>query len=129
MIRRFHDAMVAGDPTVTCWGTGTPKRELLHVDDMASACLHLLEHYDDPQTINVGTGEDVSIRELAELVAAVVGFSGEIAWDTSKPDGTPRKLLDVSRLTELGWKAEIGLEEGIRRTYGWFLDNVEDIRR
>jgi GDP-L-fucose synthase len=129
MIRRFHDAKTAGAPSVTCWGTGTPRRELLHVDDMASACLHLLEHYDDPQTINVGTGEDVTIRELAELVAAVVGFTGEIAWDTSKPDGTPRKLLDVTRLTDLGWKAEIGLEEGIRRTYAWFLDNVEDIRR
>lgn len=129
MIRRFHDAKVAGADTVTCWGTGTPRRELLHVDDLASACLHLLENYDDPRTINVGTGEDVTIRELAELVASVVGFTGKIEWDTSKPDGTPRKLLDVSRLTESGWKAEIGLEEGIRRTYAWFLEHVDDIRR
>jgi GDP-L-fucose synthase len=129
MIRRFHEARVSAAPSVTCWGTGTPRRELLHVDDMASACLHLLEHYDDPQTINVGTGEDVTIRELAELVSDVVGFTGELLWDTSKPDGTPRKLLDVSRLNDLGWKAEIGLEDGIRRTYAWFLDNVEGIRR
>jgi GDP-L-fucose synthase len=124
MIRRFHDAKTAGDATVTCWGTGTPRRELLHVDDMASACLHLLEHYDDPAPINVGTGEDVTIRELAELVAAVVGFTGEIAWDSTKPDGTPRKLLDVTRLRQLGWEPGIELHDGLVATYQWFREQA-----
>ncbi len=121
MIRRFHEATVAGDATVTCWGTGSPRREFLHVDDLADAVLFLLEHYDDPQTINVGTGEDVTIRALAETVAEVVGFRGTIDWDTTKPDGTPRKLLDVSRLADLGWKATTRLDDGLRSTYAWYL--------
>ena len=122
LIRRFHEAKVAGAETVTCWGSGTPRREFLHVDDLAAACLFLLEHYDDAQTINVGVGEDVTIRELAELVAETVGYAGSIAWDTTKPDGTPRKLLDVSRLTGLGWKPSIALADGIRQTYASFLE-------
>jgi len=125
MIRKMHEAKVRGDDTVVMWGTGTPKREFLHVDDMARASLYLLEHYDDPGPINVGTGEDVSIRDLAELVQQVVGFDGSLTWDTSKPDGTPRKLLDTSKITELGWKPSIGLEDGIRSTYQWFLQHVD----
>ena len=120
MIRKFHDAKTTGAPTVTLWGSGTPKREFLHVDDLAAACLVLLERYDDPVPINVGVGEDISVRDLAVLAADVVGFEGTVEWDASKPDGTPRKLLDVSRIHELGWKAEIGLREGIARTYREF---------
>lgn len=122
MIRRFHEAGQSGAPSVTCWGTGTPRREFLHVDDLAAACLALLERYDDPAPINVGVGEDVSIRELAQTVAEVVGYEGEIQWDTSRPDGTPRKLLDVSRISALGWRPTIGLREGIARTYRWFTE-------
>jgi GDP-L-fucose synthase len=121
LIRKFHEASAAGDPTVTVWGTGTPRREFLHVDDLASACLHLLEHYDDPAPINVGVGDDVPIADLASLVARTVGFAGEIVYDTSRPDGTPRKLLDTSRLQALGWKPTIGLAEGLASTYQWFL--------
>jgi len=121
LIRRFHEASRAGDAVVTNWGSGTPRREFLHVDDLASACVHLLDGYDGEIALNVGTGEDVTIRELAELVAEVVGYEGQIAWDTSRPDGTPRKLLDVSRLRELGWRPSIGLREGIAATYGWFV--------
>lgn len=128
LIRRFHEAKTAGAREVTLWGTGTPRREFLHVDDLASACLFLLEHYDSPETINVGVGRDLPIRELAELVAAVVGFEGDLVQDTTKPDGTPRKLLDVSRLTELGWTASIGLREGVASTYQWFLDHQHQIR-
>ncbi len=123
MIRRFHEARRDGAQKVTLWGTGTPRREFLHVDDLASALLFLLDHYDSPETINVGTGVDVTIRELAELVADVVGWSGEIGQDTSKPDGTPRKLLDVSRITDLGWTARIGLREGIESTYAWYREH------
>jgi GDP-L-fucose synthase len=103
------------------WGSGAPRREFLHVDDLASACLLLLEQYDSPEIINVGYGGDISIRELAELICDVVGFNGELAWDPNKPDGTPRKLLDVTRLRELGWKPSIPLRDGIARTYEWFL--------
>jgi GDP-L-fucose synthase len=120
MIRKFHDATQTGSP-VTLWGTGSPRREFLHVDDAAAAFVHLLRTYDDEQTINVGTGEDVSIAELAATIAAVVGFEGEIIWDSSKPDGTPRKLLDVSRLKALGWEPAIALADGIADTYRWFL--------
>jgi GDP-L-fucose synthase len=123
MIRRMHEAVVSGAPSVTLWGTGTPRREFLHVDDLARACVHLLETYDEPEPVNVGVGEDVSIRELAELVAAVVGYGGAIDWDTSKPDGTPRKLLDVSRINALGWKADIALRDGIEATYRWYLEH------
>ena len=124
MIRRFHEAVRDGAESVTLWGTGTPRREFLHVDDLAAACLVLLESYDDPAPINVGVGEDVTIRELAETVADVTGFTGTLLWDESKPDGTPRKLLDVSRIHALGWKAQIPLRDGIDATYRWFVDNV-----
>jgi GDP-L-fucose synthase len=117
MIRKFHEA----EDTVTLWGTGSPRREFLHSDDAASAILHLLEHYDGDEHVNVGTGSDLTIRELADVVAEAVGFDGEVLWDTSKPDGTPRKQLDVSRLTGLGWRPRIGLRDGIVSTYQWFL--------
>jgi GDP-L-fucose synthase len=123
LIRRFHQAKVDGAGEVVLWGTGTPRREFLHVDDLADACLFLLENYDDDRTINVGTGTDLTIREVAEKVAAVVGFTGELRQDTSKPDGTPRKLLDVSRLHGLGWKDTIGLDEGLAGTYQWFVEH------
>jgi GDP-L-fucose synthase len=123
LIRKLHDAKVQGKPSVTLWGTGSPKREFLHSDDLGRACVFLIENYDDDVSINVGVGEDVSIKELAELIKGVVGFEGEINWDSSKPDGTPRKLLDVSRISRLGWKAQIRLVEGIRSTYQWFKAN------
>ncbi|HMT33073.1 MAG TPA: GDP-L-fucose synthase [Dermatophilaceae bacterium] len=122
MIRKFHEATVSGG-SVTVWGTGAPMREFLHVDDLASAVLHLLRVYDSPETINVGTGVDVTIRELASTIADVVGYTGQVVWDSSKPDGTPRKLLDVSRLRALGWEPRIGLREGIASTYEWYLAN------
>ncbi len=124
LLRRFHEAARAGAESVTIWGTGTPRREFLYVDDLATACVHLLEHYDDGAPINVGTGTDVSILELAQLIARVVGFAGTIETDPSKPDGTPRKVLDVRRITSLGWKAETGLEDGVRRAYQWYLEHV-----
>lgn len=128
MIKRYDEAAKSGLAKVTNWGTGSPRREFLHVDDMASACLHLLENYDGPSQVNVGTGTDVTIRELATLVASAVGYKGEIAWDTSKPDGTPRKLLDVSKLAEAGWSASIGLEEGVHRTVEWYRENSLSLR-
>jgi GDP-L-fucose synthase len=124
LIRRFHEAKERGEPSVIIWGTGEPRREFLHVDDLADACLFLMNDYSGNEPINVGTGEDISIRELAELVREVVGYAGEIAYDTTKPDGTPRKLLEVSRLNSLGWRATTPLEEGIERTYAWFLLNT-----
>ena len=120
LIRKFHDAKTKGYASVTLWGSGSPRREFLHSDDLGRACLFLIENYDDDIAINVGVGEDISIKELAELIKEVVGFEGAIEWDSSKPDGTPRKLLDVSRINSLGWKPAIGLEEGIRATYEWF---------
>ena len=117
LIRRFHEASLAGAPSVTLWGTGSPRREFLHVDDLAAACLRLLDVYDEDEHINVGVGDDVTIAELAALVADVVGYSGEVEWDASKPDGTPRKLLDISRISALGWEPQIGLVEGIGSTY------------
>lgn len=125
LIRKFHEAKVANAPTVTVWGTGSPKREFLHADDLAAACLHLMKTYNDPEIVNIGTGEDVSIKEFAELVREVVGYTGEIAWDATKPDGTPRKLLDVSKVNGLGWKASISLRDGIAKTYAWFVENVK----
>jgi GDP-L-fucose synthase len=110
---------------VTLWGTGSPKREFLHADDLGRACLFLLENYDDDIAINVGFGEDISIRELAELIRKIVGFDGVITWDDSRPDGTPRKLLDVSRISALGWQPTIGLEEGIKSTYQWFASQQQ----
>ncbi len=123
-IRRFHEAKVADAPSVTVWGTGAPRREFLHVDDLANACLMLLSNYDSEQTINVGCGEDLPIKELAETVADVVGFTGTIEWDSSKPDGMPRKLLDTSRINALGWKPQISLRDGLTSTYAWYLENV-----
>ena len=121
LIRKFHEAKAAGRAEVVAWGSGTPKREFLHVDDLADACAFLLKLENPPDWINVGTGTDVTIRELTECVAAVTGFSGQIAWDATKPDGTPRKLMDVSRLTGLGWRAKIALREGVEKTYASFL--------
>ncbi len=123
MIRKFHEAKESGRP-VTLWGTGSPRREFLHVDDLADAVLHLLRVYDSEETINVGVGEDVSIGELAELVSALVGYTGEITWDTSKPDGTPRKLLDSDRLRDLGWSPKRRLAEGVAETYEWYQQSV-----
>ncbi len=124
LIRRFHEAKQRGDSRVVLWGTGTPRREFLHSDDLARACIFLMEHYSDEPILNIGSGQEVTIAELAELVRKVVGFVGEVEWDHSKPDGTPRKLLDSSKIRELGWKPEIGLEEGIRRVYGEYSDAV-----
>jgi GDP-L-fucose synthase len=123
LLRKAHEAKASGASELLVWGTGKPRREFLHVDDLASACLFLLEKYDSPEIINVGCGEDISIRELAELICDIVGFNGKLAWDTTKPDGTPRKLLDVTKLQGLGWKPRIPLREGIARTYDWFLKN------
>jgi GDP-L-fucose synthase len=124
LLRKVHEAKVACSPTVEIWGTGRPRREFLHVDDLADATIFALARYEGEQHLNVGVGEDISVRELAELIAKVVGWRGEFAFDTSMPDGTPRKLLDVSRLASLGWKASIGLPEGIRQTYRWYLEHM-----
>lgn len=124
LIRKFHDAKLAGRPAVEIWGTGTPRREFLHVDDLAAAAVFLMQHYDSPEIVNVGVGEDIAIADLAVLVKEVVGYSGALVYDRSKPDGTPRKLLDVTRLHNLGWQAQISLREGIAHTYAWYLDNV-----
>jgi GDP-L-fucose synthase len=121
LIRRFHEARAGGLAEVGAWGTGRPKREFLHVDDLADACAFLLRLADPPDWINVGTGEDLTIRELTELVASVVGFTGRISWDATQPDGMPRKLLNVSKLAALGWKPRIGLREGLEKTYASFL--------
>lgn len=121
LIRKFHEAKVSGSPHVVLWGTGTPRREFLHVDDMADACVFLMQTYDQPEIVNVGTGEDITIREAAELIADVVGFKGELVYDTTKPDGTPRKMLDVTRLHSLGWKARRPLREGVEETYNWYV--------
>jgi len=123
LIGKFHKAKKEGSKSVTVWGSGTPKREFLYSDDLASACLFLIEKYNEDSHINVGTGTDLSISELAQTIAEVVGYQGEIHFDTSKPDGTPRKLLDVSKLRALGWQSSIKLKEGIRKTYDWFLEN------
>ena len=123
LIRRFHEAKEAGAPSVTCWGDGSPLREFLYVDDLANLCVYLMNHYSGDETINAGSGKEISIRELAELVARVVDYRGEILWDTSKPNGTPRKLLDVSKAAALGWRYEMELEDGIRLAYQDFLNN------
>ncbi len=128
LIRRYDEAVRSGAAEVTNWGTGNPRREFLHVDDMADACLHLMEHYDGPQQVNVGTGHDTTIREIAETIAEVVGFKGETKWDTSKPDGTPQKLLDVTKLAKAGWTARIGLREGIESTVAWYREHVDELR-
>jgi GDP-L-fucose synthase len=123
LLRKAHDAKVSGKPNVVVWGTGNPRREFLHTDDLADAAAFVMEHYDSPEIINVGCGQDVTIRELAELVCDVVGFMGALEFDRTKPDGTPRKLLDVSKLTSLGWQAKIPLRKGIESMYEWFLEN------
>src|SRR5438132_2454248 len=123
LLRKAHEAKMSGAGEMIVWGSGEPRREFLHVDDLAAAVLFLLEKYDSPEIINVGCGEDISIRELAELVCDVVGFRGELKWDRSKPDGTPRKLLDVSKIKTLGWQPTISLRDGVARFYEWFLDN------
>lgn len=123
LIRKFHEAKVKNNPEVTIWGSGKPMREFLHVDDCAAACLYLMEHYEDEGIVNIGVGVDVSIADLARLVGEVVGFQGELVYDSSKPDGTPRKLVDTSRINAIGWRASIPLEEGVKNTYQWFLDN------
>lgn len=126
LIRKFHEAKAAGSPSVSVWGSGTPRREFLHVDDLASACVFLMESYDENDIVNIGTGEDLPIKELAERIGRTVGYEGTIDWDTSKPDGTPRKLLDVSRLHALGWHHSIPLEDGLRSTYDWYLTTRKD---
>ena len=128
MIRKFHEAKVNGNPTVELWGTGTPLREFLYVDDMADACVFLLENYDGEQHVNIGTGKEVSIKELAETVKKTVGYEGEIVWNTDMPDGTPRKLTDVTKLHSLGWNHKVDLEEGVKLAYEWFKENVDQAR-
>jgi GDP-L-fucose synthase len=128
LIRRYDEARRDGLDLVTNWGTGQPRREFLHVDDMADACLHLLEHYDGPQQVNVGTGKDATIAEIAALVAEATGFAGETQWDTSKPDGTPQKLLDVSKLADAGWTSRIGLREGLASTVEWYRQHASELR-
>jgi GDP-L-fucose synthase len=128
LIRRFHEAKLRGDESVTIWGTGTPRREFLHVDDLADAVLYLLHSYDAEPIVNVGWGQDVTIRELAELVMSAIGYNGRLNFDSTKPDGTARKLLDVSRLTDLGWQPRIPLGIGIERTYAWFKEHSADAR-
>jgi GDP-L-fucose synthase len=120
LIRRFHEAKVAGAPNVVVWGTGTPKREFLYVDDLADACIFLMKTYSSMEMVNIGTGEDIAIKDFADVVARVVGYKGSMSFDTSRPDGTPRKLLDVSRLSALGWRAKTSLEDGIRLAYQAF---------
>lgn len=128
LIRRFHETKAAAQPVVTIWGTGKPCREFLHVDELADACVYVMDHYNEASTINIGTGEDVTIRELAETVRDVVYPAAQITFDTSKPDGTPRKLLDVSKLHALGWKHRTGLRDGIRSTYDWYLNHQDQLR-
>jgi GDP-L-fucose synthase len=128
LIRKFHEAREQGAGEVEVWGTGTPRREFLHVDDLADACLFLMERYDEDSWVNVGWGRDISVAELAQTTARIVGFEGAVRFDRSKPDGTPRKLLDTSRLSDLGWSPRIGLEEGIRSTYRWFQEHRDDAR-
>jgi GDP-L-fucose synthase len=129
LIRRYDEALASGAPSVTNWGSGSPRREFLHVDELADACLHLLEHYDGPEHVNVGSGTDATIREIADAVASAVGFTGETKWDSTKPDGTPRKLLDVSKLAASGWMSKVGLREGLESTVAWYRDHVGTLRR
>ena len=129
LIRKFHEAKENNKSSVEVWGSGSPKREFIYIDDLAEASLFLMNNYNDSEIINIGTGEDFSIKELAEIIKEETGFKGEIKWDTSKPDGTPRKLLDVSKLKSLGWQPSISLKKGIERTYEWFLDNLGNIRQ
>jgi GDP-L-fucose synthase len=127
LIRKFHEAKVGGKKQVEIWGTGTPRRELMHVDDLADACFFLMQNYENSNIINVGTGKDITIRELAAMVAKVAEFEGDMRFDTSKPDGTPLKRLDVSRLNKLGWQPRIEIEKGIRETYEWYLQSEQNL--
>lgn len=129
LIRRFHDAKENNLPSVTCWGDGTPLREFLYVDDLANLCIFLMNNYNENETVNAGTGKEITIKELTELVAKIVGYNGEILWDTSKPNGTPRKLLDISKTKKLGWKYKIELKDGIKYAYEDFLKNPMRIER
>lgn len=129
LIRKFHEAKLSNQSSVEVWGTGTPKREFLYSDDLADACVYLMNHYNDDEIINIGVGEDVSIKELAETVQRVVGFEGELKFDTTKPDGTPRKLVDTTKINQLGWKAKVELEDGIRKAYDWFLNNTDKLEK
>ena len=124
LIHKFHEAKMQNLPTVEIWGTGSPKREFLHADDLADACYFLMQHYNEPTLINIGTGEDLSIKELAELIKKITGFAGSLTWNTTKPDGTPRKLMDVTKLTNLGWKYKTGLEAGITQTYQEYVSRL-----
>ncbi len=128
LLRRIHEAKLAGAPSVTIWGTGTPRREFMHVDDMAGACVHLMDHYDSSEIINVGTGQDISIGELARKIQDLVGYEGRLEFDPSKPDGTPLRRLDISRLLATGWSPAIDLDSGLRLTYEWFLENIGHLR-
>ena len=128
LIRRLDEARMGEHESVTNWGTGSPRREFLHVDDLADACLHLLENYDGPHHVNVGVGADITIKELAHLVASSVGYKGSLEWDVNKPDGTPRKLMDISKMESLGWAARISLKDGIESTYAWFKENRNGLR-
>jgi GDP-L-fucose synthase len=125
LIRRFHEAKLEGRPNVVVWGTGTPRREFLYVDDMADACVYLMRNYSEAELVNIGTGKDITIAEFAQLIASIVGYTGEISFDTSRPDGTPRKLLDVGRLANLGWRAPTSLEDGIRRAYQAYISELD----
>ncbi|MCT4791821.1 MULTISPECIES: GDP-L-fucose synthase [Exiguobacterium] len=129
LIRKFHEAKLSNQSSVEVWGTGTPKREFLYSDDLADACVYLMNHYNEDEIINIGVGEDVSIKELAETVQRVVGFEGELKFDTTKPDGTPRKLVDTTKINQLGWKADVKLEDGISLAYEWFLNNTETLKK
>jgi GDP-L-fucose synthase len=128
LIRKFHEAKEQNLPEITMWGTGSAKRELLHVDDLASACFFLMNNYHEPNIINIGTGEDISIKELTEKIRKIVGYKGKIIWDPTKPDGTPRKLLDVKKINDLGWKHSISLDYGLEKTYEWFKNNQNSLR-
>ncbi|HHJ12573.1 MAG TPA: GDP-L-fucose synthase [Chromatiales bacterium] len=128
MLRKMHEARVAGEPSVTLWGTGRPLREFLHVDDLAEALLFLMQHYSDESHVNVGVGEDISIRELAETIRGIVGYEGELVFDDSKPDGTPRKLVDTSLINGMGWRPRIPLQEGLAATYRWFVEHLDEAR-
>jgi GDP-L-fucose synthase len=128
LIRRYEDAVTSGASSVTNWGTGTPRRELLHVDDMAAACIHLLERYDGAEHVNIGTGQDATISEIADLIADAVGFTGQTLWDETKPDGTPQKLLDVTKLRNLGWRSELSLRDGLKQTTDWYRDQHGAVR-
>lgn len=127
LIRKFHEAKLKNEKKVMVWGSGKPKREFLHTDDLAEACFFLMKNYNSFEIINAGTGEDITIKDLAEKIKKNVGYEGKIAWDKTKPDGTPRKLLDVSKINKLGWKSKIGLEDGIKMTYEWYLNNINKI--